>query len=121
MAQNTVALLCIGSMLTWDDAVVFPCDHPASPFAKPAPAIVVPRIRILGVENVRPDLTGEGAHSAHPHQTASGEGGRKQHQHQPASIEGGAGQRQAASAQMGARQHQHQPVSTSGGVRHRHQ
>jgi hypothetical protein len=118
MAQNTVALLCIGSLLTWDDAVVIPCDHPASPFAKPAPAIVVPRIRILGVENATPDLTAEGAHSAHHHHTASGESGRKKHR--PTSIEGGAGQRQAASAQMGARQHQLQPVPTSGGAQHRH-
>ncbi len=89
MAQNTVALLCIGSLLTWDDAVVIPCDHPASPLAEPGPAIVVPRIRILGVENITPDLTGEGAHSAHHHQTASGESGRKQHQHRPVSTSGG--------------------------------
>jgi hypothetical protein len=109
MAQNTVALLCVGSLLTWDDAVVIPCDHPASPFAQSGPAIVVPRIRTLGVENVRPDLTAEGAHSAHQHQTASGESGRKQYQHQ------------AASAKMGARQHQHHPVWTSGGAQHRHQ
>src|SRR5215813_9919320 len=107
--MNTVALLCVSSLLTWDDAVVIPCDHPASPFAKSGPAIVVPRIRTLGVENVRPDLTAEGAHSAHQHQTASGESRRKQHLHQPASTEGGAGQRQAASAKMGARQHQHRP------------
>jgi hypothetical protein len=120
MAQNTVALLCIGSLLTLDDAVVIPCDHPASPFAKSGLAIVVPRIRTLGVENVRPDLTGEGAHSAHQHQTASGESGRKQHLHQPASTEGGARQRQAASAKIGARQHQHRPLSTSGGAQHRH-
>jgi len=119
MAQNTVALLCIGSLLTWDDAVVIPCDHPASPFAKSGPAIVVPRIRTLGVENVKPDLAGEVAHSAHQHQTASGDSGRKQHLHQPASTEGG--ERQAASAKMGARQHQHRPVSTSGGPQHRHQ
>jgi hypothetical protein len=117
MAQNTVALLCVGSLLTWDDAVVIPCDHPASPFAQSGPA----RIRTLGVENVRPDLTAEGAHSAHQHQTASGESGRKQYQHQPASTEGGAGQTQAASAKMGARQHQHHPVWTSGGAQHRHQ
>jgi hypothetical protein len=69
MAQNTVVLLCIGSLLTWDDAVVIPCDHPGSPFAKPGPAIVVPRIRIRGLENVRPHLTGEGAHSAQQRQT----------------------------------------------------
>src|SRR5215470_8657529 len=97
MVQNSVALLCIGSLLTLDDAVVIPCDHPASPFAKSGPSIVVPRIRTLGVENVRPDLTGEGAHSAHQHQTVSGESGPKQHQHQPASTKGGAGQGQAAS------------------------
>jgi hypothetical protein len=120
MAQSTVALLCVGSLLTWDDAVVIPCDHPASTFAKSGPAIVVPRIRTLGVENVRPDLIGEGAHSAHQHQTASGESGRKQHLHQPASTEGGARQRQAASAKIGARQHQHRPLSTSGGAQHRH-
>jgi hypothetical protein len=119
MAQNTVALLCIGSLLTWDDAVVIPCDHPASPFAKSGPAIVVPRIRTFGVENVRPDLSGEGADSAHQHQTASGESGRKQHQHPPASTEGGAGQGQAASVKMGARQRQHRPVPTSGGAQHR--
>jgi hypothetical protein len=121
MAQNTVALLCVGSLLTWDDAVVIPCDHPASPFAKSGPAIVVPPIRTLGVENVKPDPTGEGAHSTHQNQTASGESGRKQHHHQPASSEGGAGQRQTASAKIGARQHQHRPVSTSSGTQHRHQ
>jgi hypothetical protein len=120
MAQNTVALLCVGSLLTWEDAVVIPCNHPASPFAQSGPAIMVPRIRTLGVENVRPDLT-EGAHSAHQHQTASGESGRKQHRHQPASTEGGAGQTQAASAKIGARQHQHHPVWTSGGAQQRHQ
>ena len=120
MAQNTVALLCIGSLLTWDDAVVIPCDHPASPFAKSGPAIVVPRIRTLGVESVKPDLAGERAHSAHQHQTASGESGRKQHLRQRASTEDGAGHRQAASAKTGARHHQHRPVSSSGGAQHRH-
>jgi len=102
MAQNRVALLCVGSLLAWDDAVVLPCDHPASPFAQSGPAIVVPRIRTLGVARVRPDLAGEGTHSAHRHQAASGESD------------------QAASAKMGAKQHQHRPVSTGGGSQHQH-
>jgi len=104
--MNTVALLCVSSLLTWDDAVVIPCDHPASPFAKSGPTIVVPGIRTLSVEDVRPDLTEERAHSAHQHLTASGRSG--------------AAQRQAASAKMGARQHQHRPVSASGDAQHRH-
>jgi len=116
--MNTVALLCVSSLLTWDDAVVIPCDHPASPFAKSGPTIVVPGIRTLSVEDVRPDLTEERAHSAHQHLTASGRSGRKQHPHQPASS--GAAQRQAASAKMGVRQHQHRPVSASGDAQHRH-
>lgn len=120
MAQNTVALLCVGSLLAWDDGVVIPCDHPASPFAQSGPVIVVPRIRTLGVESIRPDLAGEGAHSARQPQAASGESGRKQDQHQSASTEGGAGQRRAGSAKMGARQHQSRPVSTSGGAQHQH-
>jgi hypothetical protein len=121
MAQNIVALLCVGSLLAWDDAVVIPCDHPASPFAQSGPAIVVPRIQTLGVDSISSDLAGKGAHSAHHHQTPSGKSSRKQHQHRPASTEGGAGQRQAASTKLRARQYQHQPVSTSGGAQHQHQ
>jgi hypothetical protein len=48
MAHTTFALLCVGSLLAWDGVVVIRCDHPASPFAPPAPPIVVPRIQTWG-------------------------------------------------------------------------
>jgi hypothetical protein len=105
------ALLCAGSLLARDDAVVIPCDHPASPFAQSGPAIVVPRIRSLGIESVRPDLAGE---------DLAGEGTNSPHQHQPASLEGDAGQHQAPPAKMGAKQHQYRPVSTGGDGQHQH-
>lgn len=79
MAQTTVALLCAGSLLALDNAVTIPCDHPGSPFAQSGPAIVVPRIRILGVESVRPDLAGEGDHLADQDEAATGKRGQKQH------------------------------------------
>ncbi len=47
MGESTIALLCVGSLLAWDDAVVIRCEHPASPFARPGPPIVVPRIQTL--------------------------------------------------------------------------
>src|SRR5215467_5860716 len=84
MAQNTVALLCVGSLLAWDDAVVISCDHPASPFAPPAPPIVVPRTQTLGIEAVTPDLAEEGAKSAHQHKAAPAKGGAGEHEHQAA-------------------------------------
>jgi hypothetical protein len=109
MAQSTVALLCLGSLLAWDDAVVIPCDHPASPIARSAPPIVVPPIQSLGVEGVTPDLAEEGTQSAHQHQPGSAKGGTAQHHHQPAAAKGG------------ARQHQHRPSSTNGGAQqHQH-
>ena len=82
MAQGTLALLCVGSLLAWDDAKVVPCDHPASPFARSAPPIVVPPIEALGIEGVTPDLAEEAAQSAHQHQPSSTKGGAAQHQHQ---------------------------------------
>jgi len=118
----TVALLCVGSLLAWDDAVVISCDHPASPFARSAPAIVVPPIQALDVEGVTPDLAEEGAPSRHQHKPASTKGGAAQ-QHQPASAKGGAGQHQhqPGPAKGGAEKYQHQPSSTNGGAQqHQH-
>jgi hypothetical protein len=109
MAQTIVALLCVGSLFAWNDVVVIPCDHPASPFAPPAPPIVVPRIQTLGIEAVTPDLAEEGAKSAHQHKAASAKGGAGEHRHQP------------ASAKARPRQHQHQPSSTNRGEQqHQH-
>jgi hypothetical protein len=48
MAQTAVALLCVGSLLVWDDVAVVRCVHPATPFARPAPPMVVPRIQTWG-------------------------------------------------------------------------
>jgi hypothetical protein len=109
MAQSIVALLCIGSLLAWDDSVVIHCEHPASPSAQPAPPIVVPRIQTLGIEAVTPDLAEEGAESAHQHKAAPAKGGAREHQHQP------------ASAKARPRQHQHQPSSIDRGEQqHQH-
>jgi hypothetical protein len=60
---------------------VIRCEHPASPFAPPAPPIVVPRIQTLGIERVTPDLTEERAKSAHQHKAATAKGIGGQHQH----------------------------------------
>lgn len=122
MAHSIVALLCVGSLLTWDEVLVVPCDHPASPFARPAPAIVVPQIQTLGIEGVTPDLAERKTKSTHQHKAASAKGGAGQHQHQATSAKGGAGhQQQPASAKSRARQHEHQPSSTNHGARqHRH-
>jgi hypothetical protein len=91
MAQTIVALLCVGSLFAWDDALVIRCDHPASPFAPPAPPIVVPRIQTLGIGAVTPDLAEEGTKSARQRKAAPAKGGageppstdrgRQQHQH----------------------------------------
>src|SRR5216683_1596257 len=116
MAQSIVALLCVSSLLAWDDTMVVPCNHPASPLARPAPPIVVPRIQTLGIEAVTPDLAEEGAKSAHQHKATPAKVG--QHEHQAASAKGGAGQHQhgAAPAKGGAEQHRHQPASAKGGA-----
>jgi len=108
MAQSTVALLCLGSLLAWDDAMVIPCDHPASPFARSAPPIVVPPIQTLGIEGVTPDLAEEGA-KQHEHKPSATKGGAAQHQHQPSSTKAGAAQhhRPPSSTNGGAQQHQH--------------
>ncbi len=127
-------MLCLGSLLAWDDVAVIPCDHPASPFAHSAPPIVVPPIQSLGIEGVKPDLAEEGARSAqqrrpaaakggaaeHQHQLST-KGGAHQHQHQP-SAKGAAtqNQHQPASAKGRAGQHQHQPLSTIGGAPQHH-
>ena len=94
MAQSAVASLCLSSLLAWDDAIVIPCDHPASPFARSAPPIAVPPIQTLGVEGLKPDLAEEGA---------------KQHEHKPLATKGGAAQhhRQPSSTNSGVHQHQH--------------
>jgi hypothetical protein len=120
MAQSIVALLCVGSLLAWNDAAVISCEHPANPSAQPAPPIVVPRIQTLGIEAVTPDLAEEGAKSAHQHkaavkggqhehEAASAKGGGGQHQHQPAPAKGGAGERQhrPSSTNRNEQQHQH--------------
>jgi hypothetical protein len=113
MAQSTIALLCVGSLLAWDNAVVIPCDHPASPFARSAPPIVVPPFHTLGIEAVKPDLAEEAAKSAHQHKATSAKAAGAQHQHKAASAKGGAAQHQhqPASAKGGARQHEHKPAS----------
>ncbi len=124
MAQSTVALLCVSSLLTWDDAMVVPCIHPASPSARSAPLIIVPPIQALAVEGVTPDLAEEGSQSARRHQHAPATGSAGQHRHQPTSTGGGTWQHQhqAASAKGSARQDRHQPASAKGGPgQHQHQ
>jgi hypothetical protein len=124
MAQTVVALLCVGSLLAWDDVVVIRCDHPASPFAPPAPPIVVPRIQTLGIEAVTPDLSENGAKSAHQHKAAPAKGGAGEHEHQAAAPKGGARRHQhGAASKAGAAQHQHEaaPAKGGGAGEHRHQ
>jgi hypothetical protein len=87
MLRNTVALLYVGGLLAWDDAVVLPCDHPASPCAQPAPAIVVPPIRRLGIGSVKPDL--EEASPIHPRQPESVGNGEEPRPNRPAPASGG--------------------------------
>ena len=94
MAQATVLLMCgVGSFLVGGDAVVIPCDHPASPLARSGPAIVVPRIKSLGIKNVKPNLTEEDGGSAHQQQPGSNKGSR-QHQQGPSSATGSEQQHQ---------------------------
>jgi hypothetical protein len=94
MAQATVVLMCgVGSFLVGGDAVVIPCDHPASPLAQSGPAIVVPRIKTLGITSVRPNLTEE-------------EGGSAHQQQQPGSAKRDAGQdQQKPTSDKGSGQH----------------
>jgi hypothetical protein len=131
MAQSIGALLCVGSLLAWDDAVTIRCEHPASPFARPAPPIVVPRIQTLGIEAVTPDLAEEGAKSAHQHKAAPVKGGGHEHQapsanggagqhHHGAPAKGGEGQHPPAPAKGGAGERQHQPSSTDRGEQQHH-
>jgi hypothetical protein len=120
MAHTTFALLCVGSLLAWDDVVVIRCDHPASPFAPPAPPIVVPRIQTLGIEAVTPDLAGKGAESAHQHKAPPAKGGAREQEHQAATPKGGAGGHQrGAASKAGAAQHRHQPSSRNRGEQQR--
>jgi hypothetical protein len=100
MAQATVLLMCgVGSFLVGGDAVVIPCDHPASPLAQSGRAIAVPRIKTLGIRNVRPNLTDENGSSAHQ---------------QPGSAKRDAGQaHQQPTSNKGSGQHQQGPSSTN--------
>lgn len=106
MAQATVLLMCgVGSFLVGGDAVVIPCDHPASPLAQSAPAIVVPRIKTLGIKSVRPNLTEEDDGAA---------------QQQRGSAKRDAGQdHQQPMSDKGSRQHQQGPSSTNGSKQQR--
>ena len=89
MAQATVVLMCgVGSFLVGGDAVVIPCDHPASPLAQSGPAIVVPRIKTLGIKSVRPNLTEEEGGSAHQQQPGSAKRNAGQDQQKPTSDKG---------------------------------
>ena len=123
MAHTTFALLCVGSLLAWDDVVVIRCDHPASPFAPPAPPIVVPRIQTLGIEAVTPDLAEKGAESAHQHKAPPAKGGAGEQEHQAVAPKGGAGGHQhGAASKAGAAQHQHQAAPAKGSAgEHQHQ
>lgn len=119
MAQTALALLCVGSLLASYDVVVIRCDHPASPFAPPAPPIAVPRIQALGIEAVTPDLAEEGGKAAYQHKVAPAEG--REHEHQASSSKGGVGPHQhgAASAKAGAAQHHYQALPATGDSLHR--
>jgi hypothetical protein len=109
MAQATVLLMCgVGSFLVGGDAVVIPCDHPASPLARSGPAIVVPRIKSLGIKNVKPNLTEEDGGSAHQQQPESAKRDAGQDQQQPLSNEGSRQHQQGPSSATGSEQrHQH--------------
>jgi hypothetical protein len=119
MAQTTVALMCgVGSFLVGGDAVVIPCNHPASPSAQSAPAIVVPRIRTPGIRNVKPSMTEEGAGATHEQQAGSAKRGAGQDHQQPASDKGSGQHREEPSS--GNEQHQQAP-SSAGGSGQQHQ
>jgi len=109
MAQATVLLMCgVGSFLVGGDAVVIPCDHPASPLARSGPAIVVPRIKSLGIKNVRPNLTEEDGGAAHRQQPGSAKRDAGQDRQQPASNKGSRQHQQGPSSNNGSeQQHQH--------------
>ncbi len=121
MAQAAVVLMCgVGSFVVGGDAVVIPCDHPASPSAQSAPAIVVPRIKTPAIKNVKPSMTEEEAGSAHQEQTGSNKGSAEQHQQQPASAKGGGQQHQGPSSTDDTEQ-QHQAPSSTKGSEQQHQ
>jgi hypothetical protein len=95
MAQSTVALLCLGSLLACEDAVVVPNNHPASPFALSAPPIGVPPIQLIDVKTAKPSLAKERSQSTRRHESPT-DGDSKRHrqrsssEHQPSSTNGGA-------------------------------
>jgi len=108
MVQATVLLMCgVGSFLVGGDAVVIPCDHPASPLARSGPAIVVPRIKTLGIKNVRPNLTEEGGGSARQQQPGSAKRDAGRDQQQPTSNKG-SGQHQQGPSPTNSSEQQHQ-------------
>jgi len=115
MAQTTIVLICgVGSFLVGGDAVVIPCDHPANPSAQSGPAIVIPRIKTLGIKGVKPNMAEEGAGSAHEEQTGSDKGSAGQHQQQPASAKASGQQHQRPSPANGGEQPHQAPSSTNG-------
>jgi hypothetical protein len=119
MAQVAVVLMCgVGPFVVGGDAVVIPCDHPASLSAQSAPAIVVPRIKTPAVKNIKPNMTEEGAGSAHQEQTGSDKGNAEQHQQQPASGKRGGQQHQGPSSTNDTEQQHQAPSSTKGSEPH---
>ena len=109
MVQATVLLMCgVGSFLVGGDAVVIPCDHPASPLARSGPAIVVPRIKSLGIKGVKPNPIEEDRGSAHQQQPGSAKHDEGQAQQRPTSDKGsGQHQQGPSSTNSSEQQHQH--------------
>jgi hypothetical protein len=121
MAQTTVALMCgVGSFLVGGDAVVVPCNHPASPSAQSAPAIVVPRIKTPEIRNVKPSMTEEGAGATHEQQAGSAKRGAGKDRQEPASTKGSGQHHEEPSSTNGNEQHQQAP-SSAGGSGQQHQ
>lgn len=83
MTQHSVALLYVVLLTAWlngPDAVVVPYNHPASPDARPAPPITVPRIQAPNLE-VTPEPAREPA-GARQQPQPSPTSGAPTHQHQ---------------------------------------
>ena len=85
MIGRTFALLCLGLLTAWadrPDGVVVPYNHPANPYARSAPPLVVPRILAPNVEDVTPEPAREESRPPREQQRSSPGAGAPAHQHQ---------------------------------------
>jgi hypothetical protein len=83
--RHLIAPLCLALLIVWVDGldgVVIPYSHPANPYARSAPPIVVPRIQAPNVKDVTPEPAREDTRPPRQQQPSHPGPAAPAHQHQ---------------------------------------